>query len=258
MRRRGRLLSRISTVLLVLAGATWLLFLRPEPLGGSTTYVIVSGVSMEPTLENGDFVIARRQTDYEIGDIVVYAVPKGDVGAGSRIIHRIIDEDADRFVIQGDNPDIKVPDIWRPTAPEIEGKLWVAIPAVGRYLPLLRSPLILALLAGAFVFWVMYPSKERQWDTEASFPDERADEPLPEPVAIEERSQSADPAPLAHVPSLAEPVAGGSASEPRVTADRWPPVAAEASAGADPRKLIGVSVVMALLTILIWRYLRSR
>ncbi len=250
MRRRRRLLSRISTVLLVLAAVGWLLFLRPEPLGGSTTYVIVSGVSMEPTLNDGDFVIARGQSDYEIGDIVVYAVPEGDVGAGARIIHRIIDEEDDGFVIQGDNPDIKVPDIWRPTASEIEGKLWVVIPAVGRYLPLLRSPLVLALLAGAFVFWVMYPAKE-----DAYAPDEaRSPEPTDAEVAAgpdEEDASITIPEPLV------APLPAYELQETATSYERQVPMSQEPK-GRDGRKLLLVGFGFGAAVIVIVRYLRSR
>lgn len=221
---------------MVAVAVGWVVFLRPQGLGGSTTYVMVSGVSMEPTLQNGDLIIARRQADYEIGDIVVYAVPEGDVGEGSLIIHRIIDEEPEGFVIQGDNPDIKVPDVWRPDADEIEGKMWLVIPVVGRYLPLLRSPLILALLAGLFVFWVLYPSKEMEEEPEKlREPKDAHPEPEAAPAA---REPAAKPEP----PEVAPPAVSAPAL-------RTVP---------DPGKVVGAGLLVLLAIMWILRRHRSR
>lgn len=205
---------------------------------------------MEPTLNDGDFVIARRQADYDIGDIVVYAVPEGDVGAGARIIHRIIDEEADGFVIQGDNPDIKVPDIWRPTASEIAGKLWVVIPAVGRYLPLLRSPLVLALLAGAFVFWVMYPSKG-----DAHAPDETTS---PEPTDAEAAAGlDEEDASITILEPLVAPLPANELEEIPPPYEPRVPMSQDSKARKGPKPLL-VGLGFAAAVIVIVRYLRSR
>lgn len=291
MRARLSLLGTTSTALLLVGAAAWLAFLRPGSLGGPATYVMVSGVSMQPTLQNGDFIIARRQAGYEIGDIVVYAVPKGDVGEGSLIIHRIIGREPEGFVIQGDNPDIKVPDVWRPGPDEIEGKLWVAIPAVGRYLPLLRSPLILALLAGLFVFWVMYPNKEEEKEPKEppepgpAEPPEPGPTQPPEPGPPDTQPESSEPeqeptpspasahgagpdiaAPAtAHAPGPAtigpaKPFPGGSIRAPgtmRPEAGQAgrPAAAAAAAAGSGPdrRKVVGAGLLVALVAILLLR-----
>ncbi len=235
--------------MLVAAAAGWVLFLRPAALGGTTTYVMVSGVSMEPTFQNGDFVIARRQSNYEIGDVVVYAVPEDDVGGGSLIIHRIIDKGADGFIIQGDNPDIKVPDIWRPSAPEIEGKLWVAVPAVGRYLPLLRSPVILALLSGLFVFWVMFPKKEEEEEARGVQPDAEAvpGEPIGEPPPAQLMGEGATIGRWTTQEMKGSPSAN------------YAPVAApvEVSGRFEMRKLLGLALVLTVVAALIARRRRS-
>jgi signal peptidase I len=152
-RRVAGTLTLIAAIALALG---WIAFLRPSSLGGSTTYVIVSGDSMEPGMQSGDFVIARPQDTYDVGDVVVYAVPEGDVGEGSLIIHRVIGGNADDgYVVQGDNPEIKLPDLWRPSAAEVKGKLILRIPNLGAWLPFVRSPLVLAVFAGALTTWVI-------------------------------------------------------------------------------------------------------
>jgi signal peptidase I len=147
-----RYVTWVTTIALVLG---WFIFLRPDILGGSTAYVLVSGDSMKPTLEDGDFVIARRQDVYGEGDIAVYRIPEGDVGAGSLIIHRIVGGSAeDGYILRGDNR--TTDDLWRPQPDDIAGKLWLYIPAVGKAIPYLRSPLVVALFAAIMAFLFIF------------------------------------------------------------------------------------------------------
>jgi signal peptidase I len=101
---------------------------------------------MEPSLRNGDLVIAHRRSIYRIGDTVVYRVPEGETGAGSLIIHRIVGGSAaSGWIVQGDNKD--VPDLWRPKAGEVVGSLWVSVPGAGSLLGRALSPLGLASIS---------------------------------------------------------------------------------------------------------------
>lgn len=66
-------LLTLAPLLLLLGG---FLFLRPPLLGGATSYVIVTGRSMQPTLRTGDLVLARsRASGYTVGDVVAYHPP---------------------------------------------------------------------------------------------------------------------------------------------------------------------------------------
>lgn len=150
-----RTVGWLATVLLL---AGWMVFFRPTFWGGPTTYVLVSGDSMLPTLEDSDFVVAR-ESEYEIGDIVVFQIPKDHVGSGSLVIHRLVGGSASEgFVMQGDNRD--APDQWQPRPADLEGKLWLRIPKAGRVLLLLRSPLVLAAIAGVGAFLLVIRKKE--------------------------------------------------------------------------------------------------
>jgi signal peptidase I len=69
----------LAAALLALVVA-WVVLLRPQLLGGSAAYVVVSGTSMEPTLSDGDFVLARKRSSYRVGDVVAFSRPEGRPG----------------------------------------------------------------------------------------------------------------------------------------------------------------------------------
>lgn len=154
---------RILRSLLYACGllAFWL-FLAPATLGGRTGYVVVSGNSMEPTLNGGDFVLTRRVDGYSIGDVVAFRVPEGQPAAGQIVIHRIIDTRPSGFTTQGDNRDL--PDLWTPAARDIVGREWIRVPGAGQAIYVLRSPLVLATIAGSIAFLLMLTSSTRRRD----------------------------------------------------------------------------------------------
>ncbi|HVS85825.1 MAG TPA: signal peptidase I [Gaiellaceae bacterium] len=151
-----RELGRIAVNLLAVAATAlvvvlWAAYLRPQALGGSAGYVLVSGRSMWPHYHTGDLVLVERKSSYHVGQVIAYRVPKGDPMAGAQVIHRIIGGDAVHgFLVQGDNR--TAPDVWRPTPQDIVGAKALRIPNALLVLRWLRSPLLLGLLAGCFVF----------------------------------------------------------------------------------------------------------
>jgi len=139
-----RLRSLLSYSLIITLAVVWFFWLRPTNLGGPATFVIVSGVSMEPTLYSGDLVILHEQPEYQVGDIVAYKVTNGNV------IHRIVGVEGERFILQGDNkPGI---DPWKPAAGDILGKLWLHIPDAGEWMEKLQEPLWLAVFIAIICF----------------------------------------------------------------------------------------------------------
>jgi signal peptidase I len=148
-RRRGRLVANLAfAILFMVACAVWFITLRPAPLGGPATYVIVRGVSMEPTYHAGDLVIVRRRPVYQAGDIVAYKIPAGEVGGGLSVIHRIVGGSVETgFRTKGDNNAESDP--WRPTPGQIEGTAWLVLPKTGAIMSSLRAPITLASLAAA-------------------------------------------------------------------------------------------------------------
>ena len=156
-RRRRRLVANLAfAVFFIAASAAWFATLRPASLGGPATYVIVRGISMEPTYHSGDLVIVRRRPAYQTGDIVAYTIPAGEVGGGLSVIHRIIGGSPDAgFTTKGDNNAESDP--WRPTVGQIEGTTWLVLPRAGAIMSILRAPIMMASLAAAIaVAMVVY------------------------------------------------------------------------------------------------------
>ncbi len=120
-----------SGALLVLAFTGWVLFAPPQ-LGGQATMVIVDGSSMEPGYHQGDLIIVRSADYYQIGDIVAYK----HLQMGKYVIHRIIGEELNRFILQGDNNTWT--DGFKPSQTEIIGKQWIRIPKIGKVIAWLR------------------------------------------------------------------------------------------------------------------------
>jgi signal peptidase I len=145
-----RFLTPIVTVGFVVV---WFFVLRPTALGGPLSLEIVSGQSMEPQLHTGDLVIARSQSTYSAGDLIVFRVPSGQVGAGASIVHRIVSGDSSTgFVTKGDNN--PSPDAWHPTASDVLGRSWIELPGVGSVLAIARRPaFVAAFLATLVAVW---------------------------------------------------------------------------------------------------------
>lgn len=148
---RRRTVRLVKAVLFAAGLAAWLWFMLPQSLGGRAGWVLVDGTSMLPHYHTGDLVLVERQSHYHVGEVVAYRVPEGDPMAGAQVIHRIVGGDAVHgFVVEGDNR--TAPDIWRPTAHDVVGVELLRIPHALVVLRWLRSPLLLGMLAAAFVF----------------------------------------------------------------------------------------------------------
>ena len=131
--------------------ATLLWFCLPQALGGRAGWVLVSGTSMLPHLHSGDLVLVEHRSSYRVGQVVAYRVPKGEVGAGHVVIHRIVGGNGRTgWKLQGDNR--TAPDLWYPTNHDVLGAQLLRIPHAWVALRFLHTPLFLALLAGCGIF----------------------------------------------------------------------------------------------------------
>jgi len=146
-------------VLLVVVTAWWVVLRPTSMFGGPATFITVKGTSMLPTLKTGDFVLAEAQPAYRTGDLVVYRVPKGQIGAGDDLIHRIVAGNATvGFTLKGDNN--PAPDPWTVPRSDILGKEAVVLPGFGNTLLVLRSPLFAGLAAALIAIWVVLSPPE--------------------------------------------------------------------------------------------------
>jgi signal peptidase I len=134
-----RAASISATVALVLA-AVWAFW--PMPLGGGTTYVTTHGISMEPRFHTGDLAVLHSARSYSVGDVVAYR----SVSLKTVVMHRIVELDGDRFVIQGDN------NAWldedHSSQDKVLGKLWLRVPQGGKVLAAVGSPVGVGVLGG--------------------------------------------------------------------------------------------------------------
>ena len=150
MRGLSRIRLLAGTGALVLLVAAWIL-LGPRQLGGSASYAVVAGSSMEPQIHRGDLVVARSRAHYKIGDAVVYHNAQLD----QNVLHRIVRRDGPRFVLKGDNNDFIDP--IHPKQGDLIGRLWFTAPGLGRVVEWLRVPLhaaVVAALASLLAFGV--------------------------------------------------------------------------------------------------------
>ncbi|MGD0167488.1 MAG: S24 family peptidase [Gaiellaceae bacterium] len=133
----------ISILALAVAAVGWIFF-APTQLGGSTSYMIIRGVSMHPTIHAGDLVIVRKQSSYPVGAVVAYR----DTLSKQTILHRIVARSGDKYVFQGDNRKTNPhPDAFRPTKAQLMGTKWILIPYAGRALAWIQVPTNAALFA---------------------------------------------------------------------------------------------------------------
>jgi len=120
----------------------WILF-APTKLGGSSTYSVTSGISMEPLLHKGDLAFVRVQPSYRVGDIVLY---QSQV-LHRPVLHRIILIQHGKYFFQGDNNNFVDPGY--ATKRDLTGTMWLSVPSVGGMLSWFGAPSHAALLAGA-------------------------------------------------------------------------------------------------------------
>lgn len=240
-RRLGlrRLLRLAGTVLLV---AGWAVYLRPAALGGRTDFVIVSGISMLPTMREGDLVVLRKQESYHRGDVITYRVPKGDPGAGLKVIHRIVGGSARAgFNTQGDNNPGTDP--WHPKSADILGKRWFRVPGFGQYLVRLRDPLPLSIVTSLLVFLTVVLRRSKRGrakpvsEAEAEAELGTQGESVPEAAPVPELAPVAAPEPAALVAAASNGLSSNGSprhrsvssngAEPTLICWRAPPVEPE-------------------------------
>jgi signal peptidase I len=153
-RRRGRRLALVISLLAV-AGAWWIT-LAPRSVGGPGTYVVVSGKSMLPLLHTGDLVIAREQSHYHLGEVVVVTIDGGEV------IHRLWAGNAKAgWTTKGINK--LTPDLWTIPNKDVLGTKWLVVPSAGGWVRWAGTATGRSALAAALaLFAVFVPRRGRR------------------------------------------------------------------------------------------------
>ena len=161
-------LTRVARWVALAATVLVAVWAWPASLGGCTTFVLVSGGSMEPTYATGDLLVARCG-EAAVGDVVVYEPP---TAAGSLVVHRIVGGDPSAWVLQGDANDWLDP--WTPGQEHVVGRVVAHVPGLG-LAPWVLDPLVWAsvIVAGLGVWlWPSRPSREGAASPDAGGPPE--------------------------------------------------------------------------------------
>lgn len=137
MHRRGLNIAAYLAIGLV-ALALW-----PQRFGGTMTYDITHGTSMQPAFHTGDLAVLRTASTYAVGDVAAYRSPT----LHTTVMHRITAKSAKGYTFQGDNNRFVDPDMV--PASQLLGKLVVRVPKVGLGLEWLLKPLNLVLAIAA-------------------------------------------------------------------------------------------------------------
>jgi signal peptidase I len=138
--KRTRLWSVFATALFIMFVAIAWWYFAPTRIGGSTSYVVTHGTSMEPRFYTGDLAIIRSAASYQVGEIVAY---RSDL-LHTTVLHRIIARQGTLFVFRGDHNDFIDPQLV-PRA-DLVGKLWLRVPHGGVLLSMLHTPMGAAAL----------------------------------------------------------------------------------------------------------------
>jgi signal peptidase I len=141
-RHAKKLLS--SGLALIALACVWFYF-APVGLGGSTSYVVTDGISMQPRFHSGDLALVRSRSSYNVGEIVAY----NSRAFHTIVLHRIVARAGSRYVFKGDNNNFV--DFEHPAQSQLIGALWLHIPGVGAQLESLRSPALIGVLVGVGV-----------------------------------------------------------------------------------------------------------
>lgn len=143
MRQRVRRRTSLGLTFLVVVAVGFLLW--PAQLGGGSTYVSTTGVSMEPSFRTGDLAVVRSADDYAVGDVAAYRSDMFDTA----VMHRITAVEDGHYTLQGDNNSWLDPE--QPTRNQLIGKLALRVPQGGVWLDRLTSPAALVLLVFALL-----------------------------------------------------------------------------------------------------------
>ena len=169
LRRTLRILGALG-----LLGATTFV-VWPTTLGGAATFVVVRGNSMEPTYHQGDLLYARNDRDFAPGDAAIYRIPKGKLGAGALVVHRIKERLPDgTYLFQGDNK--KAVDDVTPSREDVIATPMFNLggwPTKG----LILAPIVCTVIVGIAVTCALWPAKRvRETNEDEDRPDAEDDD----------------------------------------------------------------------------------
>jgi signal peptidase I len=150
MRRTLRWIGQIVTWAVIFAGLAAIAVAVVIPrLGGATPYTILTG-SMRPDLPPGTLVVVRpaNPATIRVGDVITFQIKSGDpTVATHRVVTQGVNTKTGGFIFQTKGDANNAPDQKWVRPVQIKGKLWYAIPWLGR---------VGLLFTGRQHEWLMY------------------------------------------------------------------------------------------------------
>jgi signal peptidase I len=133
-----RLAGALGLIAVLVGGLLW-----GATATGQVAYVTTLGTSMAPGFHQGDLAVVHPSDSYEVGDIVAYRSRLLD----TVVLHRIVAQDGDRYILKGDNNSWLDAD--QPTKADLIGALLVHVPRASGVINWIRARLL--FLAAAMV-----------------------------------------------------------------------------------------------------------
>ena len=131
-----------------------LLYFWPTQLYGNTSYVMLLGDSMKPTIESGTLIIVMAEAEYLLGDTIAFVNEDG-----INLVHRIMDKTEEGFVTKGDNNPKNDREII--TDDKVLGRAVFVIPYLGYTSLFLKTPLGVAIL-GIWAVVMLVPKRKQK------------------------------------------------------------------------------------------------
>jgi len=167
----------IVVIILILIGGVYGINITLKyTLHTSKPVVVVEGVSMEPTLHEGDILIVKgvKSGEVEIGDIIVFESSESTphILPNRTVVHRVIDIKYDEeqgqyfYLTKGDNNKTNpIPDGWVPQK-DVYGVVIFIIPKVGLISIWLHrthlAPLIIGILVAVMIILTILGTPEEK------------------------------------------------------------------------------------------------
>lgn len=106
----------IQVILISIIIISMIFLIKNKPFG--VTVLKIASNSMVPTFQKGDYIIIKKQKEYNIGDIITYEIKENN--KKYLVTHRIINKERNEYKMKGDANNKE--DLEKITQNEIIGK----------------------------------------------------------------------------------------------------------------------------------------
>ena len=126
----------------------------PMPFGYGCAVVLTG--SMEPTIMTNDLIFVRAETDFEVGDVVVYQSGR------MLVVHRIVDIDGELVTTQGDANNVADEPVH---IRYVKGIVIGQVSGLGTAVRVLKSPAVTILMVAVAFLTIELPYRNKKDET---------------------------------------------------------------------------------------------